>query len=216
MSTTNVIYDDVDDLLSDGFEGGRKLDDILTGLDTAAVEVLDEPKPEVETKAEESEELDLDIASEFNDKTNDPVRMYLREMGTVALLTREGEIELARRIERGQSAAAKAMSRSPLVIRDIIALADRLREDPLCVRDLVASSDLSASDEQLADQSVTLISQISSIEQEYQKAQQSRQKLLAVGIEPTISKSPEEFAAFIKSQAEVREKVIKAVGMKLD
>ena len=216
MSTTNVIYDDVDDLLSDGFEGGRELDDILTGLDTAAVEVLDEPKPEVETKAEESEELDLDIASEFNDKTNDPVRMYLREMGTVALLTREGEIELARRIERGQSAAAKAMSRSPLVIRDIIALADRLREDPLCVRDLVASSDLSASDEQLADQSVTLISQISSIEQEYQKAQQSRQKLLAVGIEPTISKSPEEFAAFIKSQAEVREKVIKAVGMKLD
>jgi len=191
MSTTNVIYDDVDDLLSDGFEGGRKLDDILTGLDTAAVEVLDEPKPEVETKAEESEELDLDIASEFNDKTNDPVRMYLREMGTVALLTREGEIELARRIERGQSAAAKAMSRSPLVIRDIIALADRLREDPLCVRDLVASSDLSASDEQLADQSVTLISQISSIEQEYQKAQQSRQKLLAVsrGMKPKMHRT---------------------------
>ena len=191
MSTTNVIYDDVDDLLSDGFEGGRKLDDILTGLDTAAVEVLDEPKPEVETKAEESEELDLDIASEFNDKTNDPVRMYLREMGTVALLTREGEIELARRIERGQSAAAKAMSRSPLVIRDIIALADRLREDPLCVRDLVASSDLSASDEQLADQAVTLISQISSIEQEYQKAQQSRQKLLAVsrGMKPKMHRT---------------------------
>ena len=75
-----------------------------------------------------AEELgDLELVQEFSDKTNDPVRMYLREMGTVPLLTREGEIELAKRIERGQGAVRKALSRSPLVIREILAMPEMLR-----------------------------------------------------------------------------------------
>src|SRR5262252_8697908 len=126
-----VLYDEVNELLTEDYSGGRQLDDLLTELDGAGVEILEEPKLEFDKKLEEGEEFsDLDLAQDFSDKTNDPVRMYLREMGTVPLLTREGEIELAKRIERGQAAVRKALSRSPLVIREVLALADLLRRNP--------------------------------------------------------------------------------------
>ena len=63
--------------------------------------------------AEGAEELELDLTPGALDKTNDPVRMYLREMGTVPLLTREGEVEIAKRIERGKLAVIKSISRTP-------------------------------------------------------------------------------------------------------
>ena len=104
-----VLYDEVNELLTEDYSGGRELDDLLTELDTAGVEILEEPKIEFDKKLEEGEELaDLELAQDFSDKTNDPVRMYLREMGTVPLLTREGEIELAKRIERGQTRRAQS------------------------------------------------------------------------------------------------------------
>src|SRR4029079_5572740 len=100
-----VLYDEVNDLLAEDYPGGRELDDLLTELDTAGVEILEEPKAEFDKKVEEAEKRGgLGCVQELNDKTNDPVRMYLREMGSVPLLTREGEIELAKRIERGQAA----------------------------------------------------------------------------------------------------------------
>src|SRR5215813_4175410 len=77
-----VLYDDVNDLLTEDYPGGRELDDLLTELDTAGVEILEEPKVEFDKKSEEPEDLgEIDLVQEINDKTNDPVRMYLREMG---------------------------------------------------------------------------------------------------------------------------------------
>src|SRR5215468_2442883 len=129
-----VLYDEVNEILNEDFPGGRELDDLLTELDTAGVEILEEPKIEFDKKAEGSEDLgDLELTQDYSDKTNDPVRMYLREMGTVPLLTREGEIELAKRIERGQNAVRKALSRSPLVIQEILALEQRIQAEPSSV-----------------------------------------------------------------------------------
>ena len=71
------------------------------------------------------------------EKTNDPVRMYLREMGTVPLLTREGEVEIAKRIERGQNRVMKAISRSPIVIREIVALGEDLRRGVRNIKEVV-------------------------------------------------------------------------------
>ena len=74
------------------------------------------------SKADEAgEDVELDLTPGALDKTNDPVRMYLREMGTVPLLTREGEVEIAKRIERGQMKVFKALSRSPIVIQALFA-----------------------------------------------------------------------------------------------
>src|SRR5208282_2818416 len=73
-------------------------------------------------EGEEGEDVELDLTPGALEKTNDPVRMYLREMGTVPLLTREGEVEIAKRIERGQLRVLKALSRSPIVIREVVTL----------------------------------------------------------------------------------------------
>ena len=110
-----VLYDEVSDLLPDEMSGSRELDDILADFDRNGVDILEAPLEKKDGEAEVGEDFsDLDLTAEVSDKTTDPVRMYLREMGTVPLLTREGEIELAKRIERGQTALMKALSRSPL------------------------------------------------------------------------------------------------------
>jgi RNA polymerase primary sigma factor len=176
-----VLYDEVNDLLAEDYPGGRELDDLLTELDTAGVEILEEPKAEFDKKVEEAEEPgELDLVQELNDKTNDPVRMYLREMGSVPLLTREGEIELAKRIERGQAAVRKAISRSALVIREILAMPEMLREDPTVIRDVLIMPDLVVADEVLPERAEELLAVIAEIDKNYRKAQQFRQKLQAI------------------------------------
>jgi RNA polymerase primary sigma factor len=187
-----VLYDEVNELLTEDYQGGRELDDLLSELDSAGVEILEEPKLEFDKKLEDGEELiDLDLAQDFSDKTNDPVRMYLREMGTVPLLTREGEIELAKRIERGQAAVRKALSRSPLVIREILQFSEILRKDPTSVRDILAMPDLVVTDENVLEQAVELGDTIGEIEKHYKRTQQFRQKLQAIsrGMKPKMHRS---------------------------
>jgi RNA polymerase primary sigma factor len=187
-----VLYDEVNEILTEEFPGGRELDDLLSELDTAGVEILEEPKIEFDKKVEEGEEpTDLDLVQDFSDKTNDPVRMYLREMGTVPLLTREGEIELAKRIERGQAAVRKALSRSPLVIREILALAETVSKDPSVVRDILVMPDLVVTEENVTEQAEELQRTIAEIEKQYKKAQQARQKLQAIsrGMKPKMHRS---------------------------
>ena len=105
-----VNYDDLDRALTDDFAAGVDIEELIGDLDASGVELLEDV--EVKPKGDETEEVgDLEIPADVADKTNDPVRMYLREMGTVPLLTREGEIDLARRIERGRNAVDRAMSR---------------------------------------------------------------------------------------------------------
>ena len=182
-----VLYDEVNEILTEDFRGGRELDDLLSDLDSSGVEILEEPKLEFDKKPEEADDLaELDIGQDFGDKTNDPVRMYLREMGTVPLLTREGEIDLARRIERGQRGVNRALSRSPLVIRAVIDLGEVLRQDPFLVRDLVAIADPAAPDEALTEEAQRVVGSIEEIERLYKKAQQFRQKMEAIsrGMKP--------------------------------
>ncbi len=175
-----VLYDDVNDLLAEEFPSGRELDDLLTDLDSAGVEILEEPKLDFEKKDEADDFGDLELTQETSDKTNDPVRMYLREMGTVPLLTREGEIELAKRNERGQWAVRKALSRSPLVIREIIQLGEDLQRGAASVRDVLVLPEFVISDEDFTAQQEDLLGRIAEIEKYYKKTQQFRQKLQAV------------------------------------
>src|SRR5580658_3774012 len=175
-----VLYDEVNDLIAEDFPSGREFEDLLTDLDTAGVEILEEPKIDFEKKDEAEDFGDLELAQDVGDKTNDPVRMYLREMGTVPLLTREGEIELAKRNERGQWAVRKALSRSPLVIREIIQLGDDLQRGVTSVRDVLVLPEFVITDEDFSTQLNELLAQVSEIEKYYKKSQQFRQKLQAV------------------------------------
>jgi len=176
-----VLYDEVNELLAEEFPSGREFEDLLTDLDSAGVEILEEPKLEFEKTKEEPDDFgDLELAQETGDKTNDPVRMYLREMGTVPLLTREGEIELAKRNERGQWAVRKALSRSALVIREIIQLGEDLQRGVTSVRDVLVLPEFVITDEDFTGQLNDLLAQIAEIEKYYKKSLQFRQKLQAV------------------------------------
>ncbi|MEO5925924.1 MAG: RNA polymerase sigma factor RpoD [Bryobacteraceae bacterium] len=177
-----ALYDEVNELVAEDYQStGRDLDDVLSEFDAAGVEILEEPKIEFDKKVDEPEDFgELEIPADIAEKTNDPVRMYLREMGTVPLLTRDGEIELAKRIARGQAAVKKALSRSAIVIREVLSLTEELQAEPEKARDILILPDLMATDEVIAEQTQELINAIAEIDKHYKKSQQCRQKLQAV------------------------------------
>jgi len=184
-----LLEDDVADL-NDFGNGANWRDELLGDLDATGIEVLeDSPRLDFEKKTDE----DGEVVEDAVDKTNDPVRMYLREMGTVPLLTRDGEIELARRIERGARSVGKALARSPLVIREVLALRDIVLAKPEKVAEILAlkdqETDVSAvdgfadiddDDDDYSVPAQQLLATIEEIEKHYKKAQGFRQKLMAV------------------------------------
>jgi RNA polymerase primary sigma factor len=134
-----LTYGDVNDMLPEEIGSADDLDDLITTIGTQGIDLLDGPKfgGDKDFELEEGEDVELDLTPGTLEKTNDPVRMYLREMGTVPLLTREGEVEIAKRIERGQLRVLKALSRSPIVIREIVALGEDLKRGVRNVKEVV-------------------------------------------------------------------------------
>ena len=134
-----LTYGDVNDILPEEIGSADDLDDLITTIGTQGIDLLDAPKfgADKDFELEEGEDVELDLTPGTLEKTNDPVRMYLREMCTVPLLTREGEVEIAKRIERGQLRVMKAISRSPIVIREIVALGEDLKRGVRNVKEVV-------------------------------------------------------------------------------
>jgi RNA polymerase primary sigma factor len=134
-----LTYGDVNDMLPEDMHNADDLDDLITTIGTQGIDLLDGPKfgGDKDFDLEEGEDVELDLTPGTLEKTNDPVRMYLREMGTVPLLTREGEVEIAKRIERGQLRVMKSLSRSPVVIREIVALGEDLKRGVRNVKEVV-------------------------------------------------------------------------------
>jgi RNA polymerase primary sigma factor len=134
-----LTYGDVNDMLPEEIGSPDDLDDLITTIGTQGIDLLDAPKfaGDKDFELEAGEDVELDLTPGTLEKTNDPVRMYLREMGTVPLLTREGEVEIAKRIERGQMRVLKAISRSPIVIREIAALGEDLKRGVRNVKEVV-------------------------------------------------------------------------------
>jgi len=135
-----LTYGDVNEMMPDEMAtNADDIDDLITTIGTQGIDLLDGPKfgADKDFELEEGEDVELDLTPGTLEKTNDPVRMYLREMGTVPLLTREGEVEIAKRIERGQNRVMKAISRSPIVIREIVALGEDLKRGVRNVKEVV-------------------------------------------------------------------------------
>ncbi|GIU74566.1 MAG: RNA polymerase sigma factor RpoD [Bryobacteraceae bacterium] len=174
-----VLYDDVAELVPEELTSGPELDDLLAGLDEAGVDLLEEPRIDERKEAEEDEFSEADYG-DVSEKTNDPVRMYLREMGAVSLLTREGEIELAKRIEHGQKVAMRALSRSPLIMREILEIAREVREGKRSLRDVLASPELMTADEELDHFQSEFDLQVEQLAKNVKKVQQLRNKLIAM------------------------------------
>ena len=163
-----LLYDEVNDVLPDDINSSKDLDSIFYLFGDAGIEVIDsEQQLEAVKRKSRSkstgEDGTPDPAAETLEKTNDPVRMYLREMGTVPLLTRQGEVEIAKRIEKGQKGVIKALSRSPVVVGEISKYGEKLRENGLSIKHLVQVNDEESSDGVLEKRRKSVLKRIDEI-----------------------------------------------------
>jgi RNA polymerase primary sigma factor len=132
-----LTYDEVNDLLPPDIVSSDQIDDVMSMFGEMEIEVVDSAQkvkiPKVKLDLDEEEELEGEQdEAEFEPgvlgRTSDPVRMYLREMGSVSLLTREGEVEIAKRIEDGDRDVARVIYNTPITIKEVIALGDMLEK----------------------------------------------------------------------------------------
>ncbi|HSB26538.1 MAG TPA: sigma-70 family RNA polymerase sigma factor, partial [Pyrinomonadaceae bacterium] len=157
-----LTFDDLNRELPDNVVSPDDIEDVLQKLEGSNIAVADSDERLLEQAAavvpEDEEELDeeieLDLSAGTLEKTNDPVRLYLREMGVVPLLTREGEVAIAKRIERGQLKTQKAISRSPIAVRELLKIGEELEAGKLNIRETVTFSEQAelTGDEDKADE----------------------------------------------------------------
>jgi RNA polymerase primary sigma factor len=181
-----LLYDEVNELLPSEITSSEELDDLFNAFGSAGIEVLDSDKAfredgkPFDRTAEGAEELELDLTPGALDKTNDPVRMYLREMGTVPLLTREGEVAIAKRIERGKLSVIKSISRTPMVTKKVLQLGEDLKNDQRTIRELVTFSDEELTDDKIEDRKREVLKQIEAVKKARVLVQKGEEKLATV------------------------------------
>ena len=182
-----LTYNEVNDLLPNDMHSPEDLDDLLTTIGTQGIDILEGPKlpsaaldKKYDTEVEAGEDVELDLTPGALEKTNDPVRMYLREMGTVPLLTREGEVEIAKRIERGQLRVLKALSRSPIVIREILAMGEDLKRGVRSIKEVVVFDEEEITDEVLQNRLKDTTAKVDELNKHYRKAMQLAAKFAEI------------------------------------
>jgi RNA polymerase primary sigma factor len=146
-----LTFDDLNRELPDNIVSPDDIEDVLQKLEGSNITVTDSDERLIEVSAvvvapdgledELDEDIELDLSAGVLEKTNDPVRLYLREMGIVPLLTREGEVSIAKRIERGQIKTRKAISRSPIAVKELCKVGEELEAGRLQIREYVTFSE---------------------------------------------------------------------------
>ncbi|MGD0906606.1 MAG: RNA polymerase sigma factor RpoD [Candidatus Acidiferrales bacterium] len=162
-----LLYDEVNDILPAEVHSSEEIDDLLSTFERYGIDIYEDlaaakaaratadpvvsDAPEVESKDDlpVAEESDLDLTPGMLEKTNDPVRMYLREMGTVPLLTREGEVAIAKRIERGQLLVLKTITRSPIILKELLTIGEDLRKGTRSIKEIVQFDDEELTEEKI-------------------------------------------------------------------
>ncbi|MCR4375376.1 MAG: RNA polymerase sigma factor RpoD [Acidobacteria bacterium] len=162
-----LLYEEINELLPADVTSAEELDDLFSAFGAAGIEIVDSEKTYRDEKmgGEEGEGGggELDLTPGALDKTNDPVRMYLREMGTVPLLTREGEVAIAKRIERGKLTVIKLISRTSKVTQEVIEMGEQLKRGERTIRELVIFNEEEVTDEKLERRRKQLEKQIDAV-----------------------------------------------------
>jgi RNA polymerase primary sigma factor len=185
-----LLYDEVNDILPAEVHSSEEIDDLLSTFERYGIDVYEDlssakaalaaadASDVVEVKEEApAEEAELDLTPGQLEKTNDPVRMYLREMGTVPLLTREGEVAIAKRIERGQLMVLKTITRSPVVLKELLAVGDDLRRGARSIKEIVQFDDEELTDEKIEEKTKQTLKIIDRIAKHYLQAMKQAAKL---------------------------------------
>jgi len=190
----DVPDDEVNELLPLDTNTPQDVDDLLGSIATRGLDVVEgeahSPYSAMEQRiARESEEVELDLTPGAPDSASDPVRVYLREMGASPLLTREEEVEIAKRIERGQLTSLKALSRSPIVIQQVLALGEDLKRGLRSIKDLVVIDEEEVTDEILQNRLKDITGRIDVLHKHYKTACRLAEKLTTI----PAKKKPKEY-----------------------
>ena len=123
-----LTYDEVNDMLPANMVSSEQLEDVMSMFGEMDIEIVESESKATGSKDDESEENEREVELEAGTlgRTSDPVRMYLREMGQVALLTREGEVEIAKRIEEGEAQVTEVVMRTPIAAEAVMKLLAKL------------------------------------------------------------------------------------------
>jgi RNA polymerase primary sigma factor len=209
-----LLYDEVNDILPPEVHSSEEIDDLLSTFERNGIDVYEDLASAkaalavsdsadggaVEVKEESGEESDLDLTPGSLEKTNDPVRMYLREMGTVPLLTREGEVAIAKRIERGQLLVLKTISRAPLILKELVQVGEDLRNGSRSIKEIVQFDDEELTEEKIEAKTKETLKQIDKIGKLYIQAMKLAGKLEKV---PKAKKKPYMHARYAVARTRV-------------
>jgi len=127
-----LLFEDIDKTFQDEPEHEGNFDEFLSSIDGYGIKILDQKQREVVPRRRKNELL----TTQGLERTTDPVKLYLREMGNISLLTREGEIAIAREIERGEKSIVKALSKTRLVLNEVLTLEERIKVDALVIQEM--------------------------------------------------------------------------------
>jgi RNA polymerase primary sigma factor len=181
-----LLYDEMNDILPAEVHSSEEIDEVLSAFERYGIGVYEdatsaeatgdagaeEPKEELR-----SEDSGLDLTPGTAEKTSDPVRLYLREMGTVPLLTREGEVVLAKRFERGHLLVLKTITRAPLILKELLQVGEDLGNDSRSIKEIIQFDDDELSDETIAAKTKETLQQIDTIASLYALATKQAAKL---------------------------------------
>ncbi|NLY93225.1 MAG: RNA polymerase sigma factor RpoD [Myxococcales bacterium] len=190
-----LTYDEVNDVVAADSVTPDRIDDLMIWLAEEEIQLVDsaasvkrradgQVKPAKAKREERTSTIPPALVDDsYSSKSNDPVRMYLRKMGAVSLLTREGEVEIAKRIEEGENRVFQCILRSRVGVSEILAIGDGLKKGKLRIKDVIKDYDKTdddANDEEAKEQTYKILEKIRRLEsagQKHREMLQSGQKL---------------------------------------
>jgi RNA polymerase primary sigma factor len=154
-----LLFEEIDKTFADNMDAEGHFDDFLSSMDGYGIKILNQKQAEILPRRRKS-----DVVSTHGlERTTDPVKLYLREMGNISLLTREGEIAIAKEIERGEKAIIKALSRTRLVLNRILALEDIIKDNPNVIQEMFDVSEEDVAEGKLDEKRKQILARIKKI-----------------------------------------------------
>ena len=154
-----LLFEEVDKTFQEEMNTGEEFNEFLSSMDDYGIKILTRQR-DIKPKRRKSDIVSL----EGLERTTDPVKLYLREMGNISLLTREGEIAIAREIERGEKTIIKALSKTMMVLNEVLSLEERLEDEPDILQEMFDFSEDDIADGKLEEKKKQIMDQIHEIE----------------------------------------------------
>jgi len=151
-----LLFEEIDKTFHEEMESEENFDSFLSSMDDYGIKILDAKKRDFIPQSRKSDSSSLHAL----ERTTDPVKLYLREMGNISLLTREGEIAIAREIERGEKAIIKALSKTRLVLNQVLGLEEQIKSSPIAFLEMFDFSDDEITEDRLEEKKKQILAKI--------------------------------------------------------